>query len=138
MLIRLPIWRPIPKIICLSRVSTHNIAYHHFTFASSRRTKNRLTSFYLTNSIVLRHLTDAKDEKSMRSDERYSIEVEKQMDLERIRKMQKYFEQYTEEYVEMETESGIPCEITRKSGRWCLFFTLNSTPVKIDSVFENE
>lgn len=73
--------------------------------------------------IVLRYLTDAKNEKLLRSNERYPTE-EKQMDLEKIREMQKYFEQYTEEYVEMEIHSETPCQIITKSGIYCLTFEL--------------
>uniref|UniRef100_A0A158Q7L6 PPIase cyclophilin-type domain-containing protein n=1 Tax=Elaeophora elaphi TaxID=1147741 RepID=A0A158Q7L6_9BILA len=74
------------------------------------------------NKTVLRHLTDTKDEKMLKSDEKYPNEKypigeEKQMNLERIREMQKYFEQYTEEYVQLESESEIPCEIITKSDR---------------------
>ncbi|KAL3989266.1 Oligomerization domain family protein [Acanthocheilonema viteae] len=39
------------------------------------------------------------------------------MDLERIREMQKYFEQYAEEYIETETESQTSYEIIMKSDR---------------------
>lgn len=137
MLIRSLKWQPVLKSNYFNRVLTNNIAYHRFFFPSSGLISNISRSICLINKIVLRHLTDTKDEKLWRSDEIYPIEVEKQMDLERIREMQKYFEQYTEEYVEMEVEPETACEIMTKSGMYYLFFIQNSIRVNIinDSAF---
>lgn len=101
-----------------------NIACRHFICAFSRWSRNRSASFHLPNMTVLRCLSDAKkDVELLNSDKEHSYEVEKQLDLERIREMQKYFEQYTEEYVEIDTDSKTPCKIITKSGMYCYLFT---------------